>query len=58
MPYQSFQSQQNEVGIDVSFVHFIENDEGVLFEEVSTVHQSLQEDAVGDKHDSIFASDV
>ena len=58
LPDQSFQGEQDEVGIDVSFVDFVEDDEGVLFEEVSAVDQSLQEDAVGHEDDSIFASNV
>lgn len=53
LPDESFESKQNEVCIDVSLVNFVKDDEGVFFKKVSTVDQSLQEDAIGDKDDSI-----
>lgn len=35
-------------------MHFIEYDEGVLIKEVSTVDQSLQEDAISDEDNAII----
>jgi hypothetical protein len=41
LPYQSFESEEDEVSVYVSFVDLIKDDEGILFKEVCTVHQSL-----------------
>lgn len=57
LPNDSFDGEEDEIGVDVSLVNLIQYDERVLVEEVSAVDHSLQEDAVSDKHDLVFGVD-
>ena len=56
LSYDSFYGEENEISVDVSFMHLIENNERKLFEELGAVNQSLQEDAVSNKYYSTFRS--
>lgn len=57
LPNHSLDSQQNEVSIDVSLMHLIQDDKGVFVEKLSAVHQPLQEDSVRYEDDTIFRVD-
>ena len=54
----SFYGEQNEISIDVPLMHLIQQNEGVLLEELSAVYESLQEDAVSDENNPILGVDV
>lgn len=54
LTHDSFNREQDKVSIDVPFVNLVEDDKGVLVEELGAVHHSLQEDPIRDKYDLIL----
>ena len=54
----SLDGEKDEIGVNVPFMYLIQDDEGVFFEEVAAVHQSLQENAVCHEDDLVIRPNV
>jgi hypothetical protein len=53
LPDEPLDGEQDEIGVDVAFVDLVQQDEGVLSQDLRAVHHLLKEDAVGHKDDPV-----
>ena len=47
--FDPFHSEKDEIGINIPFMDFIQNNEWVLIKKISVMDQPLQENSIGHK---------